>query len=393
MAARPGRGPGPEALPGQALRRDDDKRRVPAVDIALSRLRDEVKGAAAQQRTLRIRGGNTRAFYGNPWPESVDADWLDVSGYRGIVSYEPSELVLTARAGTPLAEIEAALDERRQMLAFEPPRFGAAGTIGGAIATGLSGPRRMAAGRAADFVLGTRLLNARGEVLRFGGEVMKNVAGYDVSRLLAGSLGVLGVLVEVSIKVVPIPRCEATLVLAADEAGALRQCLAWRSKPVPVSGTAWMGGDDSSGRLAVRISGNESALREARAKIGGEKMAAPDATAFWTSLRDQTHAFFTARPLWRIALPPKAPPLGLGPTLIEWGGGLRWVKGIHDAAALRSRIEAMGGTATLYRRDGAAATVPTFHPLQDAVMQIHRRLKHEFDPAGIFNRGRLLPGS
>lgn len=359
------------------------------MEDSLQKLCDAVKAAGARRRTLRIRGGNTRAFYGNPWPESEPADWLDVTAHRGIVNYQPSELVLTARAGTPLAEIEATLDGQHQMLAFEPPRFGPAGTFGGCIATGLSGPRRMAAGRAPDFVLGTRMLDARGEVLRFGGEVMKNVAGYDVSRLLAGSLGVLGVLVEISVKVVPKPRGEATLVLACDEAEALRRCVAWRSQPIPVSGTAWE--DKRGGRLTVRISGNESALREARAKIGGDELPAEQATAFWTSLRDQTCAFFAQRPLWRIVLPPKAPALTLGPTLAEWGGGLRWLGGVQDATALRARVAALGGSACLYRRGGADGSVPAFQPLAEGILKIHRRLKHEFDPAGVFNRGRLLP--
>ncbi len=358
------------------------------MEDALQKLCEEVKAAGARQHTLRIRGGNTRAFYGNPWPASEPADWLDTAEHRGIVNYEPSELVLTARAGTPLAEIEATLDDQHQMLAFEPPRFGAAGTFGGCIATGLSGPRRMAAGRAADFVLGTRMLDARGAVLHFGGEVMKNVAGYDVSRLLAGSLGVLGVLVEISVKVVPKPRSEVTLVLACDEVEALRHCLAWRSRPIPVSGTAWE--DDGGGRLTVRISGNASALRAARAKIGGEELAAEQAATFWASLRHQGHPFFARRPLWRVVLPPKAPALALGPTLAEWGGGLRWLGGAHDATALRARVATLGGSACLYRRDGGADSVPAFQPLPDGILTIHRRLKHELDPAGIFNRGRLL---
>lgn len=358
------------------------------MDDALQQLCEQVKSAAARQQTLRIRGGGTRAFYGNPWPAEETAGWLDTSGCRGIVGYEPSELVLTARAGTPLAEVEATLDAQRQMLAFEPPRLGAGGTFGGCIAAGLSGPRRMSAGRAADFVLGTRLLDARGDLLHFGGEVMKNVAGYDVSRLLAGSLGVLGVLVEISVKVVPKPRCEATVVMACDESGALRRCLAWRSRPLPVTGTAWVA--DGGGRLTVRLSGNESAVREARTTIGGDPMPDAAAAAFWTGMRDQTHAFFDARPLWRIVLPPKAPVLAIGAALAEWGGGLRWVKGPQDAAALRSRVEALGGSATLYRRAADDVATPTFPPLPEAVMRIHRRLKHAFDPAGLFNRGRLL---
>lgn len=355
------------------------------MDPGLSKLCDQVQAAAGRHGTLRIRGGGTHAFYGNPWSDA-GADWLDVSAWRGIVHYEPSELVLTARAGTPLAEVEATLAGANQMLAFEPPRFGAAGTIGGCIATALSGPRRMAAGRAADFVLGTRLLDARGQVLRFGGEVMKNVAGYDVSRLLAGSLGVLGALVEVSLKVVPRPRCEATMVLECGEADALGRCLAWRSKPIPVSATAWL-----DGTLRVRISGNEPAVKAARQRIGGEDLPPEAAAAFWTSLRDQTHPFFAQRPLWRIVLPPRARALDHGAMLAEWGGGLRWIAGACDAGALRAEVASLGGSACLYRRDDATASaIAAFQPLAPGILKIHRRLKHEFDPDGVFNRGRLL---
>lgn len=233
------------------------------MEFALTELCEQVVTARAAQRPLLIRGGGTRLFYGGPLPPAETISWLDLSAYQGVVNYEPSELVLTARAGTRLAEIEALLASQGQMLAFEPPRFGAAGTLGGCVASGLSGPRRMAAGPLADFVLGTRLLNADGSVLRFGGEVMKNVAGYDVSRLLAGSLGILGALVEVSLKVVPRPRREATCVLALDEASALDLCLRWRSQPLPVSATAWVASDSGDGGLlSVRLSGNESAVRQ-----------------------------------------------------------------------------------------------------------------------------------
>ncbi|WP_345798448.1 glycolate oxidase subunit GlcE [Castellaniella sp. MT123] len=361
------------------------------MEFVLSELSEQVVAARAAQRPLLIRGGGTRLFYGEPLPSGDAVSWLDLSEYRGVVGYEPSELVLTARAGTPLTEIEDLLASQGQMLAFEPPRFGAAGTLGGCVATGLSGPRRMAAGALADFVLGTRLLGAEGNVLRFGGEVMKNVAGYDVSRLLAGSLGVLGALVEISIKVMPRPRFEATRVLAVDEATALRRCLSWRAKPLPISATAWLDDPQQGGRLAVRLSGNESAVRQAQTTIGGESLNDAEAAAFWLGLRDQTYAFFRQRPLWRVSLPPRVPALGLGPTLHEWGGGLRWLAGDQDAAALRARVQALGGSAGLYHRGGVSRDVPTFHPLSSGVMQIHRRLKQEFDPTGVFNARRLVP--
>ena len=365
------------------------------MDFVLSEFCDRVATARAAQRPVHIRGGGTRAFYGEPLageggPERV---WLDVSPYHGIIGYEPSELVITARAGTPLAEIEGALAERGQMLAFEPPRFGPAGTLGGCVATGLSGPRRMAAGPLSDFVLGARLLDANGNVLRFGGEVMKNVAGYDVSRLLAGSLGVLGAIVEVSLKVMPVPRRETTRVLEADEARALALCARWRGRPVPVSATAWLDeGGAAGGRLYVRLSGNESAVAQAAASIGGEALEAPADARFWQALRDQQHAFFGRRPLWRLSVPPATPPLGLGETLVEWQGGLRWIAAPLEAGAdVRARVQAAGGSACLYRHDGETGGHTVFHPLAAGVLQIHRRLKHEFDPAGLFNPHRLYP--
>ncbi|HEX7385833.1 MAG TPA: glycolate oxidase subunit GlcE [Castellaniella sp.] len=361
------------------------------MEYVLSELSEQVATARAAQRPLRIRGGGTHAFYGNPWAADDTSAWLDVSAYKGVVSYEPSELVLTARAGTPVAEIESLVAGQGQMLAFEPPRFGASGTLGGCIAVGLAGPRRMAAGTVSDFVLGTRLLGADGNVLHFGGEVMKNVAGYDLSRLLAGSLGVLGALVEVSIKVLPVPRSERTTVLALDEAAALERCLQWRSKPLPISATAWTADESGGGRLAVRLSGNGSAVRQGLGHLGGQVLPETEAEAFWLGMRDQTHPFFSQRSLWRVVLPPKAPTLNLGPTLHEWQGGLRWLAGSQDAAALRAKVQSLGGSACLYHRGDVPVDIPTFHPLAAGVLQIHQRLKQEFDPAGVFNRHRLVP--
>lgn len=360
------------------------------MESVLSGLSEQVAAARAAGHRLVIRGGGTRLFYGDPLPEDDSCAWLDMSTYRGIVDYEPAELVLTARAGTPLAEIEAVLDGAGQMLAFEPPRFGPGDTLGGCMATALAGPRRMAAGPVSDYILGTRLMRADGEVMRFGGEVMKNVAGYDVSRLLVGSMGVLGPLVEVSLKVVPRPRSEITLALALDEAEALRRCTRWRSRPMPVSATAWLP-DGSGGRLNVRLSGNESAVHAGAAEIGGELLEPEKADAFWLSLRDQAHGFFRQRPLWRVTLPPGAPPLGSGRELHEWQGCLRWLGGTHDPAALRAKVRELGGWASLYHRDGALAASPAFHPLAPAVMRVQRRLKQQLDPGGLFNPRRLYP--
>ncbi len=356
----------------------------------LAELGERVAAAAQAKRPLMIRGGGTRLFHGEPLPPEGSFDWLDMAPWRGIVDYEPSELVLVARAGTPLAEVEQLVASRGQMLSFEPPRFGAAGTIGGCVAAGMTGPRRMAAGPLADFVLGARLFGPHGKVMRFGGEVMKNVAGYDVSRLLAGSLGVLGPIVEVSIKVLPRPRREESVVLALDEAAALRQCVDWRSQAIPVSATAWTADDSGrSGQLVVRLSGNESAVRQSVAQIGGERLAPTEAEAFWDSLRDQTHAFFTQRPLWRVVLPPGVPSLQVGNELHEWQGCLRWLAGPQDAPALRERVGALGGSASIQRGDASTQGVPVFHPMAPALLGIHKRLKQQLDPAGVFNRGRM----
>ncbi|MEI2418037.1 glycolate oxidase subunit GlcE [Orrella sp. JC864] len=367
------------------------------MDFVLSELCDQVMTASAAHRPLQVRGGGTKSFYGNgPVPTGQDSHHvLDMTAYRGIVSYEPSELVVTARAGTPLSELQAVLAEQGQMLAFEPPHFGGAATLGGCVASGLSGPRRMAAGAVRDFVLGARLLDAQGRVLRFGGEVMKNVAGYDVSRMLAGSLGIFGALLEVSLKVAPLPLAERTLRLELAEGAALAQLGVWRAKPLPISAAAWaVSGQAPRGELTVRLSGAPTAVDAASRVLGGQAMDPAQAQAWWQSLREQTHPFFQPRPLWRLAVPPTTPPLGLGPTLIEWGGGQRWLVGDHDIQAVRAAAQAAGGHATLFRASGhdQALAGGVFHPLAPAVAQITRRLKEAFDPLGIFNPGRMYPG-
>lgn len=364
------------------------------MQFVLSELCEQVMTARAAKRPVYIRGGGTRQFYGQPFPDAVTSglSWLDLAGYHGIVGYEPSELVLTARAGTLLSDIEDALEDRGQMLAFEPPRFGAAGTLGGCVASGMSGPRRMAAGPLSDFVLGTRVLDASGNVLRFGGEVMKNVAGYDMSRLMAGSLGVLGALVEVSLKVMPKPRSEVTLVIESSEQQALDRCLQWRSQPLPISATAWLanGVEGQSGRLMVRLSGNESAVVGAVAYLGGEQLDDKPAAKFWQTMRDQTHDFFQVRPLWRVVLPPGTPALNLGPSCIEWQGGLRWIDMSQTPDVdVRAQARALGGSACLYRCAGVTSEPSVFQAVPPALMKIHRRLKEELDPAGLFNPGRL----
>lgn len=359
---------------------------APASDPALAELRDRVRAAAAARTPLCIRGGGTKDFYGQPQA----GEPLEMRGWHGIVGYEPTELVITARCGTPLAEVEAALAERGQMLAFEPPAFGAAATIGGVIAAGLSGPRRASAGAARDFVLGATLLDAAGRELRFGGQVMKNVAGYDVSRLACGSLGILGPILEVSLKVLPLPAAEASLRLPIDEAGALRAVNEWGGQPLPLSASAWC-----EGVLSLRLSGAAAAVEAAAARFerehGTARLDPAQARAYWAGVREQTDAFFDgAQPLWRLSLPATAPVVDLpGARMFEWGGALRWLRSDASAETVRAAVSRLGGTATLFRGGDRAAGV--FHPLAPINAALQRRLKDAFDPARIFNPGRMYP--
>jgi glycolate dehydrogenase FAD-binding subunit len=345
-------------------------------------LSDAIREAAGQGRPLCVRGGGTKDFYGGP----ARGDKLETTEYRGIVSYEPTELVITARAGTRLAEIESALREKGQMLPFEPPHFGEAATLGGCVAAGLSGPRRPYSGAVRDFVLGVRLLDGKGEDLRFGGQVMKNVAGYDISRLMAGSLGTLGVLIEISLKVLPVSPMEATLRVACAEEDGIILMNEWAGTPLPVSATAWHESD-----LAVRLSGARPAVEAAMKKIGGTEVDPAQTARFWTGIREQTDPrFHGGLPLWRLSVKSTTPPITLpGVQLIEWGGALRWLKSGADHAAVRRAALAAGGHATLFRADDKSAGV--FHPLPGALMNLHRRLKRTFDPAGILNPGRMYP--
>ena len=379
-------------------------------DAALEALIDRVRAARADKTPLDIQGGNTKAFYGEP-PQGLP---LDLRGLAGISSYEPSELVVTVRAGTPLAELEAALAEQAQCLPFEPPRFMAGGsvggsvrgtvggTVGGMVAAGLAGPARAAVGGLRDYVLGATLLTGRGELLSFGGQVMKNVAGYDVSRLLAGSMGVLGVVCEVSLKVLPLAVATATLRFERDEATALKQLNSWGGQPLPINASAWW-----DGMLVLRLSGAAAAVQSAVQKLGGEVVDPTLAAAFWTGLRDQTDEFFVkagaavaaGATLWRLAVPQTAAPMALaGEHLVEWGGAQRWVVTTTPAATVREAAARAGGHATVFRsaRAGEAehgrAEAPRFAPLSAPLMQIHRELKAAFDPDRIFNPGRLYAG-
>lgn len=347
----------------------------------LERFREKIVAASAGRTPLRMRGGGTKDWYG----QALQGEIFDTREYTGIVAYEPTELVIVARCGTPLSEIEAALNERNQMLAFEPPHFGPASTIGGVVAAGLSGPRRQAVGAVRDFVLGATLMDGRGDMLRFGGQVMKNVAGYDVSRLLTGSLGMLGLIVDVSLKVLPKPFHETTLRFDAGQKEAIEKLNTWGGQPLPISASAWQGGV-----LIVRLSGAEAAVTAAVRKLGGEEE--PQAVIFWNALRNHGNEFFAVPPgpasLWRLSVPSTTPPLDLeGEQLLEWGGAQRWLRTGMDAAAIRAAAEKAGGHATLFR--GGDKSVDVFHPLAPAVAAIHRNLKKAFDPSGIFNPGRM----
>ncbi|MEO7727350.1 MAG: glycolate oxidase subunit GlcE [Burkholderiales bacterium] len=344
-----------------------------------------IRDAAKTRTPLNISGGGSKNFYGGP----LRGESLSVAAYSGIIDYEPSELVITARAGTPLTEIETALGDKGQMLAFEPPHFGPSpvggmATLGGCIAAGLSGPRRAYAGAARDTVLGVRLLDGKGDDLRFGGQVMKNVAGFDVSRLLAGSMGTLGVLLEVSLKVLPVPIAEATLVFEFSAADAIAAMNEWAGKPLPLSATAW-----HDGKLHVRLSGAAAAVTAAIKVLGGESIHGAAAHQLWNGIRDQTADFFVTRsPLWRLSLKSTTPPLNLpGSQLYEWNGALRWLATDAEPATVREAAKFGGGHATLFRGGDKSAGV--FQPLPPALMTIQRNIKRTFDPAGIFNPGRM----
>ncbi|MBC8058548.1 MAG: glycolate oxidase subunit GlcE, partial [Rhizobiales bacterium] len=316
-------------------------------DPALQVLIDRVKSAQSAGAQLRIRGGGSKDFYG----EAPQGDVLDTRVLEGTSSYEPTELVVTTRCGTSLAELEALLATKGQCLPFEPPHFGYANetaglnpkhrgaTVGGMVAAGLSGPSRAAVGSVRDHVLGATLLNGRGEVLTFGGQVMKNVAGYDVSRLLAGSLGTLGVILEVSLKVMPVAPATVTLRLEMDQAGALAKLNDWGGQPIPLNASAWW-----DGNLILRLRGALAAVQAARARLGGDIVEPEFAGPFWQGLRDHTDEFFTAAQkavetgasLWRLSVPQTAPPLPLaGELMIEWAGAQRWLCSALPAEAVR----------------------------------------------------------
>ncbi|MFJ7792478.1 glycolate oxidase subunit GlcE [Pseudomonas sp. NPDC096950] len=340
---------------------------------ASATLLEQVNQARENATPLRIQGSNSKAFLGR----EVAGEVLDTRAHRGIVSYDPTELVVSVRAGTPLSELLAALDAQGQMLPCEPPSFGEGATVGGMIAAGLSGPRRPWSGSVRDFVLGTRVITGLGKHLRFGGEVMKNVAGYDLSRLLVGSYGCLGVLTEVSLKVLPKPRQCLSISLEIDSARALSKLAEWGQQPLPISAASHDGQ-----RLYLRLEGGEGSVTAAHQRLGGE----PVDSGYWASLNEQRLGFFDeGLPLWRLSLPNNLGPLALpGEQLIDWAGAQRWLK--SEATDIQSMAQELSGHATCFSH-GASET--PFQPLAPALLRYHRQLKAQLDPQGLFNPGRM----
>jgi glycolate oxidase FAD binding subunit len=376
-----------------------------ATHPALAPLVELVLSASASRTPLRVRGGDTKAFHGPATHDlAAGAAVLDTRDLSGVVAYEPTELVITALAGTPLAEIEAQLAERGQCLPFEPPHFGPGATLGGMVAAGLSGPARASVGAVRDYMLGVQLLNGRGELLTYGGQVMKNVAGYDVSRLMAGSWGTLGLLVEVSLKVLPVAPAEATLVFELPQAQALAQLQRWGGQPLPLNASCWVHDNTASppkDLLFVRLRGAVAAVESACTRmlkdVPGQRMDNAQAGPDWADCRDQRLPFFTPPApelaLWRLSVAPAAPALDLPwAQLIEWHGGQRWLWAPLDAAQrLRAATASAGGHATLFRApaSGLPADFSRRSPAAGPLATIEQRLRASFDPAGIFNPGRL----
>ena len=383
-----------------------------AMDSAIShpprihQLAERIRAAAADKTPLRIRGGGSKDFHGL----ALQGELLDTRALGGIVSYEPSELVVTVMAGTPLAELEAALAAQGQCLAFEPPHFGAEATVGGMVAAGLSGPARASVGAVRDFVLGLEMINGRGEVLRYGGQVMKNVAGYDVSRLMAGSWGTLGLITEVSLKVLPVAPAEATLRFACSQEQALQWLNQWGGQPLPLNASCWLPEPhvrpgQPEGVLYLRLRGARAAVQAACQRLvgecSGEQLPTDQVAADWTACRVQALPWFAGRTagncLWRLSVPQTAPvlalPQGCAEPLVEWHGAQRWVQAPRSLGAqLQALVASVGGSATLFRAESAGQTsaAPVFDAEAGSAMAaLHQRLKQAFDPDAIFNRGRL----
>lgn len=348
-------------------------------DIA-QQLQEQVLAAREQGQKLNIVGGGSKTFLGRQ--ADVETTDLNVGDHTGIVDYHPVELVLTVRAGTPLTEIEATLAEQGQALHFEPPRLGESDTIGGTLACNLSGPARPWSGSVRDQVLGVRLINGKGEHLKFGGQVMKNVAGYDVSRLQAGAMGTLGVMTEISLKVMPQPAATLTLVQDMAPEQVIHYMNARAAEPKPISAACWL-----DGKVYLRLSGARSAVEATAEKWDGTVLE--DGDGFWRQLRDQQLDFFAGKdPLWRFSVRSTATlPRLEGPWLIDWAGSQRWYRGAGEKPQLEQIARDAGGQVSLFR--GGDRRGEVMHHQPDALAGLQKRLKHSFDPDGLFNPGRL----
>lgn len=353
-------------------------------------LSDKVSSAFRVNQPLFIKGSGTKFLQGR----SVEGNSVNVVEHRGITEYTPTELVITARAGTLLNEIESQLLDAGQMLPFEPPHLGENATLGGTIACGLSGPRRPYTGAARDMVLGMRMINGRGEILHFGGQVMKNVAGYDVSRLMVGAQGTLGIILDVSLKVLPMPEYEVTLSHETNAYDAIRTMNQLAKRPLPLSAACFIPRIDNevgqeSGQLWLRLSGVDTAVNTAVNEIGGETH--DQYQQFWLDLRERNLPFFKQtgiqkeHALWRLSLPPASPPLDLsGPCLVDWGGAQRWLISRESPERIHKVVNSSGGHAALYSTSGVLLP-----PLASEIAKLHQRVKNAFDPKGILNPGRL----
>tara|TARA_Y100001936_G_C16051567_1_gene658159 strand:+ start:807 stop:1979 length:1173 start_codon:yes stop_codon:yes gene_type:complete len=363
--------------------------KIKSMQDIIGQYKNTISTAANNKTPLLIRGGGTKDFYGTSINRNIH-EILNTTNYTGILDYDPTELVVTARAGTSLTSLEIELLKQNQMLGFEPPHFGSEATLGGSIASGLSGPRRAYAGAIRDFILGIRILDGNGDDLNFGGKVIKNVAGYDISRLMTGSMGTLGLILEVSIKVLPIPPIELTLRMQMKESEAIEKMNQWAGKPLPISATCFY-----ENSLTLRLSGTESAVHSAYSKLGGELIS--NGPFFWNSIREQTHSFFqSGNSLWRLSLKSNTPSLKLpGQQLIEWGGALRWLSCNNIDMnkienIVRSKSSMANGNATLFRSTKKPSSV--FHPPEPQMIKIYQRIKEKFDPVGIFNPDRMFRG-
>ena len=354
---------------------------------------DIIKEARSQGKRLSIRGQSTRDFLSTP----ADGEILDTRAYQGIITYEPEELFITVRAGTPLLEVEEALARKGQHLCFEPPSWGTGGTVGGMVASGFAGPRRMRSGPLRDHLLGVQVLDGQGRSLRFGGTVIKNVAGYDVSRIFAGSWGRLGLLLDVTLKVLPKPPTRLTMAMEMDQSKALRWLGLARSRPWPVDASLFIGSD--TGRLWVRLEGGYAAVKEAGLEIQRDipmqEVDPQQADTLWHGLKSQSHPAFCSTEippssLWRISLPPNTPPLPRhGDTVIEWEGGLRWWRDKGDALTITPLLSEVRGWAAPFDDRYRTASLSTGASASETIRaRIQSALMTVFDPAGIFSEGQ-----